>query len=353
MKIIITFSFIFLLFIAGIFGQCDSFHEITWNDYNSFSLTFQIKFNRIQNNSAVFIGFMDSVYSNPVELGTGPSASIMFGAGRNSQGYYMGLFTMGLDTRTRDTIVRASNLFTTDIWYTVNIYMDHDSVYQLTVSNVITAPAYLTLFKYDSYPATMYLGSTIKNYIGNSAGSIIECEISQIDLRFTSYTLHEYLIDLSYAISYPSCFNWITNTPNVCYLNQSQGTYYITAVTDSDNYVIVNNYVRASVVTVNNKYRQLTGQNLSCWPNPFSTSVSISLEKRTAKSELRNMSLGIYDITGKLIYKLDQRGSHSAFRISSIVWDGRDNRGKIVPKGAYFVNLILPDKSLSRKIFKK
>jgi hypothetical protein len=81
------------------------------------------------------------------------------------------------------------------------------------------------------------------------------------------------------------------------------------------------------------------------FPNPFSTSVFFEL--RTAKSELRNMSLGIYDITGKLIYKLDQRGSHSAFRSSGYAWNALN-----YPSGIYFVRIKTGEHILKQKLIK-
>jgi hypothetical protein len=69
-------------------------------------------------------------------------------------------------------------------------------------------------------------------------------------------------------------------------------------------------------------------------PNPVSISVNLSLEMRTAKSELRNFKIGIYDIAGNLISDLDQRGSHSAFRSSGYTWYTQD-----CPSGIYIVSV--------------
>jgi hypothetical protein len=91
--------------------------------------------------------------------------------------------------------------------------------------------------------------------------------------------------------------------------------------------------------------RRGQGMELVVGPNPFSTSVNISLEMRTANSELRNMQIGIYDIHGKLIQQLNNRGSHSAFRNSGYTWNALNH-----PVGTYIVRAKVGKKTLSKKV---
>jgi hypothetical protein len=87
-----------------------------------------------------------------------------------------------------------------------------------------------------------------------------------------------------------------------------------------------------------------SGQNrLVTYPNPFSTSVFFEI--RTANSELRDMQLTIYDIHGKLVQQLDNRGSHSAFRSSGYTWDASGH-----PNGIYIVRFVNGKKQLTSSV---
>jgi hypothetical protein len=71
---------------------------------------------------------------------------------------------------------------------------------------------------------------------------------------------------------------------------------------------------------------------LSAYPNPFTTSVNLSLEMRTAKSEQRNMQVGIYDAAGRLVWSHPPKADRT-----SHVWDGTNNLGHRVNPGTYVV----------------
>ena len=68
-----------------------------------------------------------------------------------------------------------------------------------------------------------------------------------------------------------------------------------------------------------------------CEPNPFRnvTSIKYSLAKST------NVHIVIYDLIGRevreLLNKMENKGVHS------LIWDGRDNSGRRVPSGVYFL----------------
>lgn len=82
----------------------------------------------------------------------------------------------------------------------------------------------------------------------------------------------------------------------------------------------------------------------SARPNPFveSTEIHFSL------AESRNVSLTIYDVSGRLVRTLLQEnrvaGAHQ------IVWDGRSSGGELVPAGVYFVRLEAGSLSHTAKI---
>ncbi len=78
---------------------------------------------------------------------------------------------------------------------------------------------------------------------------------------------------------------------------------------------------------------------LSVYPNPFRERTVISLEciNRVDAAVTRSQhSINIYDLTGRLVRTLPLLPSPFAHR-SSVVWDGRDDRGINVPPGVYFV----------------
>ncbi|MBK9732802.1 MAG: T9SS type A sorting domain-containing protein [Chitinophagaceae bacterium] len=89
-----------------------------------------------------------------------------------------------------------------------------------------------------------------------------------------------------------------------------------------------------------------TAQNnlLTAYPNPFSgfSTISFSL------SQPGNLSLKIYDVTGRLVRVLLQAnltaGTHE------LTWDARDENGNGVSAGIYFLELRSTDFSRTEKL---
>ena len=77
---------------------------------------------------------------------------------------------------------------------------------------------------------------------------------------------------------------------------------------------------------------------MDVYPNPFKDQLYISLET----TEAGRGELFIYDAQGKVVH----RGSHYFYKpgLQFIQWDGDGYEGSEVPKGAYFVELILGEK---------
>jgi hypothetical protein len=82
---------------------------------------------------------------------------------------------------------------------------------------------------------------------------------------------------------------------------------------------------------------------VAVYPNPFSKSVFFEI--RTANSELRDIQLTIYDIYGKLVQQLDNRGSHSVERFSSYAWEALNK-----PAGIYILKLRAGNRIWTRKL---
>ncbi len=79
-------------------------------------------------------------------------------------------------------------------------------------------------------------------------------------------------------------------------------------------------------------------------PNPFNPMTEIRFEL----GQPQQVSLKIYDVTGRLVRELESgslaSGAHSR------IWQGRDNSGRQVPSGAYYVRLVADNKVENQKI---
>ncbi|HID93878.1 MAG TPA: T9SS type A sorting domain-containing protein [bacterium (Candidatus Stahlbacteria)] len=84
----------------------------------------------------------------------------------------------------------------------------------------------------------------------------------------------------------------------------------------------------------------------NAYPNPFKGTVVIVFDI----PEKGDVSLNIYDVTGRRVRTLISGtlspGSHRVF------WDGRDERGKVLPSGIYFYRLKAENKSLIKSLLK-
>jgi len=83
---------------------------------------------------------------------------------------------------------------------------------------------------------------------------------------------------------------------------------------------------------------------LSNIPNPFNPSTRIRFE--IAKEA--HVRINIYDVTGRRVRQLEnaRMGPGGYER----VWNGRDDDGRSLPSGAYYVRLETPQKIDRRKV---
>ena len=79
-------------------------------------------------------------------------------------------------------------------------------------------------------------------------------------------------------------------------------------------------------------------------PNPFNPMTEIRFELGRSQ----HLSLRIYDVTGRLVRELEN--SDLAAGPYSRIWQGRDDSGRQVPSGAYYVRLVTDTMIDSRKI---
>ena len=76
------------------------------------------------------------------------------------------------------------------------------------------------------------------------------------------------------------------------------------------------------------------GGGLVAYPNPFNPQVTVSFWL----SRTERISLDVFDVFGRRVARL-ARGEFAAGR-QEVVWNGRDEAGRALPSGAYFVRLV-------------
>ncbi|MCK4339138.1 MAG: T9SS type A sorting domain-containing protein, partial [Candidatus Cloacimonetes bacterium] len=75
------------------------------------------------------------------------------------------------------------------------------------------------------------------------------------------------------------------------------------------------------------------------YPNPFSTSTTISFFNTKNTKNTKNTEIKIYNIKGQLVKQLSIFNSQLNWEQSSIKWDGKDENGKSLSSGIYFYRL--------------
>jgi hypothetical protein len=87
-------------------------------------------------------------------------------------------------------------------------------------------------------------------------------------------------------------------------------------------------------------------KGITAYPNPFTSMVSV---KCHMPGESKNISLNIYDGTGRLVRSFSLLSPHSS-PITKVSWDGTDNNGEKVPPGAYFIHVKAGDYKETKKV---
>jgi hypothetical protein len=80
------------------------------------------------------------------------------------------------------------------------------------------------------------------------------------------------------------------------------------------------------------------------WPNPAVGQINLRLRSRLAAP----LTLAVFDVAGRLVH--GWRADAGPVTERTLVWDGRDQRGRRVPAGRYFVMLRSGDVSLTRPV---
>lgn len=86
-----------------------------------------------------------------------------------------------------------------------------------------------------------------------------------------------------------------------------------------------------------------TGFSIFAMPNPAKEKVQIHYQLPIS-SEIK---LKIYSVTGQVVRLINEKRPSGLY---SFIWDGKDNQGRIVPNGVYFVRLECGDNAKTSKI---
>lgn len=78
--------------------------------------------------------------------------------------------------------------------------------------------------------------------------------------------------------------------------------------------------------------------SIAASPNPFSEYVSIGLEIEEGSSKMDDVSLQIFDVSGRTVREFSLPAANSLLH-AGVVWDGKDGRGKLLPRGTYIVRI--------------
>lgn len=112
-------------------------------------------------------------------------------------------------------------------------------------------------------------------------------------------------------------------------------------------------YSEVDIREVKDLRHKTTDIRLLCHPNPFTTVTTISFNlprvsdyQNTRESDVE---LNIYDASGRLVKSFSLFTPHSSF-IYSVSWDGKDNYGKILSTGIYYITLEADNTRFQKKI---
>ncbi len=201
----------------------------------------------------------------------------------------------------------------------------------------------------ESYPATFWSDATQNMEFFNKTffETIVFSEIRKIQTKYDVPVLigefgisypqnggENYLSDLMSIAEengwHFSLWNW-NNTPdfNYAYLDQTYGTDYMDSI-----------LVHINKKTTGVKLSRTIGEDCTLYqnyPNPFNPETTIRFHLSAAAKAPVRAQIYVLDMRGRMVCTLlDERkavGTHTVF------WDGKNDKGQILPSGLYFYQL--------------
>ncbi|MBC8525279.1 MAG: T9SS type A sorting domain-containing protein, partial [Candidatus Cloacimonetes bacterium] len=122
------------------------------------------------------------------------------------------------------------------------------------------------------------------------------------------------------------------------------------------------NIIDAAIINIDSQSQGVNNTShqdviLQNYPNPFSTytTISFNLATRLRSASPGQAEIRIYNIKGQLVKTLTPMTNdqcpmtNDQCPMTSVIWDGKDERGKIVSSGIYFYQFKLGDKVIDTK----
>ncbi|HSG29114.1 MAG TPA: carbohydrate-binding protein [Candidatus Krumholzibacterium sp.] len=189
-------------------------------------------------------------------------------------------------------------------------------------------------------------GEWLEYTVDVAAAGIHSIEV-RVASSSTGGTLHIEFggIDVTGGITVPVTGGWQNWTTVSTTATLSAGTQVMRVVFDTDginlNYIEIPGIPTGDLPGPHNSGYALH----ACYPNPFnpSTTISYDLPEEVA------VDLSVYDVTGRLVRKLVD-GAFTGAGTHRIVWDGRNEAGRVVEAGVYFYRLEAGTFSRTRKM---
>ncbi|MEO0102040.1 MAG: T9SS type A sorting domain-containing protein, partial [candidate division WOR-3 bacterium] len=129
------------------------------------------------------------------------------------------------------------------------------------------------------------------------------------------------------SFRFPSVAEVIDDTVWITYIGDLQAGFVVQGQGQATENPVFVHKVPLSVFIGIAENKKETPPKLSCSPNPFSKSTRLSLSVPNNSS-----SLVIYDASGKVVKRFNSL-------TPNLIWDGRDETGRPLPKGIYFLKL--------------
>lgn len=90
-------------------------------------------------------------------------------------------------------------------------------------------------------------------------------------------------------------------------------------------------------VANNDDILPVTALQLSCYPNPFHSSLTIDTKNTAGK-------ITVYNIKGQAVRHLE------AVKDTNLSWDGKDNADKSLPSGIYYIRLVSGAQNITKRV---
>lgn len=95
--------------------------------------------------------------------------------------------------------------------------------------------------------------------------------------------------------------------------------------------------------------QEVSKWRITCTPNPFFDKVSISLGRYDVRCRMDDTSIRIYDVSGRVVRDFVLYPPSLLLPVK-LEWDGRDDGGRLLPPGVYFLRIATENRAATRKL---